>query len=209
MELLMDVIKIGSEQKKRAAEVLTAAFYHYPQQKYYFPDLKKRTKYLEWYMANVLNCALRYGEVFAPVDLSGVIFILPPGRTKISTWEYARNGFLFALFILGLRQYSRMMECEDFAAKVHEEIMEGRPHYYLWGVAVDPGQQRKGVGKILLNKLLEKADSENKPIYLETHDEKNVFYYQQKGFELAKTDKISGHTLQIWCMVREPKPYCL
>ncbi len=201
----MELMKLDSDHKKRAAQVLADAFYHYPQLKHYFPDIKKRRKYLKWYMEKVLNCAMRYGEAFVSSDLSGVIFILPPGHTKVTTFEYARNGFLLVPFVFGLRQYAKVMGCEDFAAKAYEEIMKGRPHYYLWGLAVDPDQQRNGVGKMLLNPLLDKADSENRPVYLETHDEKNVRYYQRKGFALVKTDLIAGQDLRIWCMVREPK----
>ena len=201
----MEIMKLNSQHKIEAAKVLADSFYHYPQLKHYFPDTIKRSKYLKWYMGKVLNCAMRYGEAFAASDMSGVIFILPPGHTKITTFEYAINGFLLVPFIFGLRQYAKVMECEDFAVKTHEEIMTGRAHYYLWGLAVDPVKQRSGVGSGLLKPLLDKADLENMPVYLETHDEKNVLYYQQKGFALIKTDMITGHDLRIWCMVREPE----
>jgi predicted N-acetyltransferase YhbS len=82
--------------------------------------------------------------------------------------------------------------------------MFNRPHYYLWGLAVHPDWKRKGVGKALIQPLLAKADSEHLPIYLETHDENNIAYYQQMGFSLAHTQNIPNHDIPIWCMVREP-----
>lgn len=171
---------------------------------FYFPDPKRRARYLAKYLGDVLNCALRYGEVYVTSELSGIIFTLPPGHTKITLREYIRNGFLLTPFILGFRNYLRSMECESFVADTHEKIMKGRPHYYLWGLVVDPNQQRKGVGATLMKPFILKADSEKKPVYLETHDEKNVAYYQRMGFSLVHTDIIPKHELQIWCMVREP-----
>jgi predicted N-acetyltransferase YhbS len=83
-------------------------------------------------------------------------------------------------------------------------LMKDRLHYYLWGLAVDPKWQQKGVGTALLKPFLEKADSEKMPVYLETHDEKNVLYYQRQGFSLIHTSSIPKYELPIWCMLREP-----
>jgi GNAT superfamily N-acetyltransferase len=138
-------------------------------------------------------------------EVSGVIFILPPGHTKISLMEYIRCGFLFAPFALGLSGYKRSMECEDFVARTHGELMKDRQHYYLWGLAVRPGEKRKGIGSALMEPVLAKADAEGMPIYLETHDEKNVAYYRRHGFELVHTGGIPDYGLKVWCMLRESR----
>lgn len=200
----MEIIRMNPKQKKKASDVLATAFFNYPQFTFYFPNPKRRARYLSWYLGCVLNCALHYGEVYVTPNISGVMFILPPGHTKISLWEYIKNGFLRAPFVLGFRNYVRSMNCEAFVGNMHETIMCGRPHYYLWGIAIDPPRQRKGVGAALLDHLLLKADSEKKPIYLETHNEKNTMYYQRMGFDLVQTARIQKYELPIWCMVREP-----
>jgi ribosomal protein S18 acetylase RimI-like enzyme len=199
----MDIVSLNPKQKKEAAAVLSAAFFDYPMFRFYFPDPKRRARYLPWYLGNVLNCALRYGEVFTDAALSGVVFYLPPGHTKLSLWEYMQNGFLLSPIFLGLRNYERSMECEDFVAKTHDKIMCDRLHYYLWGLAVDPSQKKKGVGTALMKFFMERTDEAGKPIYLETHDENNVAYYQRLGFNLVCTDAISKYDLRIWCMLRE------
>ncbi len=200
----MEIIKLDPSQQKQAANIIAASFYDYPVFKFYFPDPKRRTRYLAWYLGNVVKCALRYGEVYTTPQVSGVVFILPPGHTKISLWEYVQNGFLLTPFLLGFTKYKQSMECEEFGAAQHERIMQDRPHYYLWGLAVDPKQKRSGIGSALMEPILKKADIEKKPIYLETHDEKNVAYYQRMGFYLVHSDTITKYNLSIWCMVREP-----
>jgi GNAT superfamily N-acetyltransferase len=200
----MEIIKLDSSQKKRASDILAAAFFEYPMFTFYFPDPKRRARCLPLYLGDVLKCALRYGEAYVTPDVSGVIFFLPPGHTKISQWEYIQNGFLRAPFLLGRRYYKRSMECEAFVGDTHEQIMNGRPHYYLWGLVADPGRQRKGVGSALMEPLIAKSDAERMPIYLETHEENNVAYYQRKGFNLVRTDSIPKYGLKIWCMLREP-----
>ena len=200
----MEIIKLDPRQKKKASDVIAAAFFDYPMFTFYFPDPKRRAHYLPWYLGNVLNCALSYGEVYTTPEISGVIFTLPPGHTKISQSEYIRNGFLLTPFLLGFWNFVRSQDCEKFVGDTHEKIMNHRPHYYLWGLAVDPSQKRRGVGTALLKPIIDIADSEKKPIYLETHDETNVAYYQRWGFSLIHTGKIPKYELPIWCMLREP-----
>ena len=207
MERNREIITLDPLQKKRASAVVAAAFFDYPMFTCYFPDPGKRARVLPWYLGNALNCALRYGEVLTTPEISGVIFTLPPGHTKISLSEYIRNGYLFSPLILGSRDYARSQECEKFVGDTHEKIMDHRPHYYLWGLAVDPNQKRRGIGAALLKPFIEKANADNMPIYLETHDETNVAYYQRTGFSLVHTGKISEFGLSFWCMVREPNNY--
>ena len=199
----MDIIKLEANQKKRAAEVAAAAFFNYPMMNHYFPNVKRRTHRLSWYMEKTLACAMRYGEVFTTADCSGVLFVLPPDHTRLTDREFIQNGFLMVPFVMGFRNYARSSECEKFVADTQERLLNGQEHYYLWGLVTDPKAQRKGVGSALLKKLTDKADAENIPIYLETHEQKNVTYYERFGFKLIHTDTIPKHGLDIWCMLRE------
>jgi len=198
----MEIIKLDPSQINRAAEVLATSFFDYPMFAFYFPDQKRRTRYLPWYFKNILNAALRYGAVYTTAEVSGVIFILPPGHTQISVWEYIQSGFLLTPFALGFRNYRRSMECENFVGATQIELMKNRPHYYLWGLAVDPAKKSQGIGTTLMRPLLAQADAQRIPIYLETHDEKNVRYYQKHGFDLLHTACIQKYQLSIWCMMR-------
>ena len=127
----MEVIRLPLRNVRRAADVLATSFFEYPMFVFYYPDPRKRARYLGWHLAIVLKCALRYGEAYTTPDIEGVCFILPPDHTKISVPEYLRNGLLPLPFVVGLRKYNEMVECEDFVASTHEELMKSRPHYYL------------------------------------------------------------------------------
>jgi ribosomal protein S18 acetylase RimI-like enzyme len=196
--------KLDPQQKKKASQVVAAAFFNYPMFTFYFPDPKRRTRYLAWYLENVLNCALHYGEVYTNPEITGVIFTLPPGHTNISVREYIQNGFLFTPILLGFSKFKQSMECENFVGETQQKLLKNRPHYYLWGLAVDPAHQIEGIGSALLHPVLAKADAQRMPVYLETHDEKNIAYYKKRGFDLIHTTRIPKHDLSIWCMVREP-----
>lgn len=200
----MEVVRLDRRHVKEASEAAAASFHDYPMFSLVFPDPGRRTRYLSWYLRNVLKCALRYGEVYTTRDISGVVFTLPAGHTRVSLWEYIRNGFLPTPFVLGLRNYRQSMEYLSFAEHTQEELTRNRPHCYLWGLAVRPHQQRRGIGAALMRPVLAQADALRVPVYLETHDERNVQYYRKHGFELIHAARTPRHGLPLWCMLREP-----
>ena len=200
----MIVVPLKRTDRKRAAALVARAFFAYPSLIAYFPDEKSRAWKLPWYMEHVLKSAIAYGEVLTTDNLSGVLFLLPPGHTRLSDVDYIKSGFLAAPLVVGLKQYQTVNVSETYLADTQERLLKGRPHYYLWGIAVDPEQQRGGVGKALLHALYAKADREGMPIYLETHNPDNVAYYEHLGFCLIHTDNVPADGMPFWCMLREP-----
>lgn len=78
------------------------------------------------------------------------------------------------------------------------------PHYYLSFLGVTPGMQGKGVGPALIQPVLERCDLEKMPAYLETETEKNVRFYEKRGFIVQRTvDSVDGE-VRVWMMWREP-----
>jgi ribosomal protein S18 acetylase RimI-like enzyme len=155
-------------------------------------------------MERVIKSALAYGDAWVTEDVSGVLFFLPPSRTRLADWDFVKCGFLALPMVIGLRLYPGVDECEKHVADTQEKLLAGRPHYYLWGLAVDPVKQRTGSGKALLESFLKKADGESIPVYLETHKQENVAYYERYGFKLVLTETIPKHSLKFWCLLREP-----
>ena len=69
---------------------------------------------------------------------------------------------------------------------------------YLWFLAVDPENQRGGVGRALLARVYEEAEA---PVYLDTANPANVPYYASNGYEeIGKADGPRGATM--WFMRR-------
>ena len=66
--------------------------------------------------------------------------------------------------------------------------------------------QGKGFGGKLLRAVIEKAETERKPIYLETQKEENVNLYEKFRFSVKKKVILPEPlNLPMWLMVRDAK----
>jgi ribosomal protein S18 acetylase RimI-like enzyme len=98
---------------------------------------------------------------------------------------------------------SRYIAVENYCGEVHKQSVQGA-HWYLWGLAVKPSRQGQGIGGMLMQPVLARADADRLPCYLETMNEKNVPFYERYGFRVMSDGAVPRHGLRIWAMLREP-----
>ena len=81
-----------------------------------------------------------------------------------------------------------------------DEIHPSEPRYYLPFIAVDPNQQRRGVGAAMLAPVLEKCDREGIVAYLEA-DERSRPFHERNGFKVIREVRLPDGP-SIWPMER-------
>ncbi len=199
----MEIIPLDPLRKKQAAAVYAHAFFDYPQFVCYFPDRAWRTRHFHDFVETWINYALRYGRVDVTPDVTGVACWLPPGKTRTSNLGFVLTGAAIWPFRIGWKNCSRMLAYEQYAEGIHKKLGPG-PHWYLWGLAVDPPFQGQGIGTRLLQPVLRQADQHGLPCFLETHKAENVPFYEHSGFRVCYTQSIPGLDLPFWCMLRMP-----
>jgi ribosomal protein S18 acetylase RimI-like enzyme len=170
---------------------------------FYWPDVKRRERYLDWYLGCIINYGFRYGLVYTTPGIEGLSIWLPPDQAHTTTWKYLLAGFLPVPVLMGLKHYfTKTIKNEELVQKVHAEIMT-EPHWYLWVIAVDPDKQGQGVGSLLIQPGLDYAVSQQLSSYVETHDEANLPFYRKHGFELLREEQVPESDLRFWCLVRQ------
>jgi ribosomal protein S18 acetylase RimI-like enzyme len=90
---------------------------------------------------------------------------------------------------------------DRYSDALHARCAPG-PHWYLFVIGVEPACQGQGVGGALLRPMLARADREAMPVYLETHKERNVSFYQHFGFAVAGEGRIPGSNVTVYGMLR-------
>lgn len=190
---------------QQAAQVLAEAFFEDPLMVHYLPDPQKRKALLPGVLGVYTRLATRHGLALATPRLEGVALWMPPAKTEPSLWDYFRAslGMLDLRFVL--MAWHRLREIEPFVERLHHQCLP-QPHWYLAVLGVHPGAQKQGVGTRLVAAGLERADRDALPSYLETMSEKNVAFYQKRGFQVICQVTLPRTTLPLWAMVRPPTP---
>jgi GNAT superfamily N-acetyltransferase len=164
------------------------------------PDDRKRLGLLtRRYAAMIKHVCIPRGGAWATADLQGAALWTPPDRLKWTLREQLHEE-LSLLPGLGLRGAMRGRRLYALFRANHPSA----PHYYLDTLSIDPDHQRRGYGSALLAPLLERADAERMPVYLETQRRDNVPFYRRFGFE--ETGEMSlADSPPLWKMWREPE----
>lgn len=85
-----------------------------------------------------------------------------------------------------------------------EEVHEREPHWYLAILGTDPEYQGKGIGRALIEPVLELCDRESELAYLESSKRRNIRFYEHHGFEVVEEVRLQGG-LVLWPMLRRPR----
>jgi ribosomal protein S18 acetylase RimI-like enzyme len=163
-----------------AARVITDALLDDPGWLAVGPDRRKHRRVVALrYHRAALKVMHRYGgPIYGAFDhagaLAGVAATFGAGRYPPPAWTFLRYvpGFLLA----GPAPVVRGLRTSAVQDRGHPED----EHVFLWFLAVDPGQQRRGLGRALLARVFEDAAA---PVYLDTSNPANVPYYASFGFE--------------------------
>ncbi len=79
------------------------------------------------------------------------------------------------------------------------------PHWYLAVLGVDPSMQGRGLGRALLEPVLDRCDEVLEPAYLETQKPDNLPFYERFGFTVVGEVRVADSPT-IWRMWRDPDP---
>ncbi|MFF3413342.1 GNAT family N-acetyltransferase [Streptomyces sp. NPDC002698] len=88
-------------------------------------------------------------------------------------------------------------------AAVHPE---GRAHAYLWMIGVTPERQGEGLGRALIESVLDRCDREGLAAYLEASNARSRALYERLGFALSGRPLDLPDGPRMWPMWREPRP---
>lgn len=138
-------------------------------------------KYFDLYLG------MKGALLYTTSEGAGAALWFPPHAWKISLRQQLR--LLPDLFrITGIKGlWPRLRALREVAAR-HPETA----HFYLLALGIEPELQGRGIGSILLEPILTRCDEESVPAYLETSEEKNVAFYEHRGFEVRDTIPIEG-----------------
>lgn len=188
----------------RAVVTVAGAFLPDPMITWVFPDTAGRADGVRALMRVLVRYGLRYGSVTASHDARAVCVWIPPGP-GITIPGLIRSGMLGMPFRIGFGPFGRFMAANETMDKIHKARVPG-PHWFLFGVAVDPELHGQGIGSSIIREGLARADRESRPCYLETSEPRNLALYKRLGFAVLEEATLGKDGPPAWAMLREPQP---
>ena len=196
------LVPLVAERVTQAGALLARAFHRDSLYARVIPEDGRRARLLAWIFERVVRYALLYGRAYATPGLEGVACWLLPGQTELGIGRLVRSGLYAVPLKMGLLAYRRFepyVGCADALHKRHAP----QPHWYLWAIGVDPPSQRRGIGSLLIEPILARADADGVACYLETDAPDNLTFYQKHGFRVVDEARVPKLDVLVWAMRRE------
>lgn len=193
---------LNTTQVEAAAHVLGRAFHNDPLMVHVMPNEEKRKRLLPVLFRIIVHYCLRYGIVYTAPSLDGLACCQPPGQS-ITVGRLALASLAGVPVQLGLTGLQRFLHASKYMDSAHKQAAPGA-HWYIWALGIDPERQGHGLGSQLLQMVLQQAEKQRLPCYLDTQNPRNVPFYQKHGFRQVSETMITGLDVYVYAMLWEP-----
>jgi ribosomal protein S18 acetylase RimI-like enzyme len=201
---MSDIKPLERSSLDRAVMTVARAFSPDPMITWVFPDAAGRPAGASAIMRLLVEYGLRYGRVTASHEAKAVCVWIPPGA-GITFSGLIRSGMLGLPLRTGFGPFGRFMAANETMDKIHKARVP-EPHWYLFGVAVEPDLHNQGIGSAMIREGLALADRDSRPCYLETSEPRNLALYKRFGFAVLQEAMLGKDGPPAWAMLRQPQP---
>ncbi len=175
-----DVRRTRPEDAAALSAVLAAAFDDDPVFRWLAPDDETRPAVSRAFFDLVVEILAAHDDSWTTAgDISGAALWIPYGREAMSE----ERGELFEAQTAQL-YHPHADRVEQLGAAM-DAAHPTEPHEYLWFLGVAPAVQGRGIGSRLLAPVLERADRNGHPAYLEATSPRSRDLYARHGFVAA------------------------
>ena len=199
-----NIVSLREENLSAAAESLARAFHDDPLQAYVFPDAAERAARSPAHFAPLLRYGMLFGEVLTTQDKPlGAVVWLPPETWEVTPERATATGLDDLPNVLGEEAAERFFSVLGAIDPYHHRDVPPA-HWYVMVVGVAPEARGQGLGRALLEPIMNRADASGLPCYLETAQPNNVAFYEYLGFKKIVEVVEPQSRLRLWTFRRDP-----
>jgi len=159
----------------------------------------RRDEKLRTFFASMARSYLRRGKnVYVVGDGQAAALWSAPGSWTLPMSEMLRET-PSALKAFGRNTFRAVRTQLQVESKHPKEPL----HWYLGYLGTRSDSQGQGIGSAMLREVLDVADANGTPAYLESSNERNLTLYRRHGFEVVEEIRALGSGPTIWRMWRD------
>ena len=198
------------EDLEKLKELLTVCFKKDPLYAHLIPDENTRNRLLPELFECDLTEFYETCEIFADSrELNGVLVVsdeAEPYNVFQYYWSEAKAALHTDSFLIkedpSMKTFFNFMKGGDYLNSSWTDQLHQKNRLHIIYLAVDPHMQHHGIAAALIDEAVDYAEKHGMMISLETHNEKNVAFYQQFGFKIYGVVE-KNFPLKQYCMIRE------
>lgn len=200
-----NVEPLASDQIAAAGAVLARGFHDDALTVHMIPDAAARAYALPTHFTAFVRLGYLFGEVFStPGESRGAAVWFAPGRWELGSAELDRAGVTALASALPDGAFAQFENVTGHLELLHKRDVPS-DHWYLALLGVDTPWQGKGVGAALMCPVLDRANADGLPCYLETVQPRNVSFYEHHGFQVVVEDVEPSSGLRFWTFRRDAR----
>jgi len=201
---VIDVRSATPADIEACSRVLARAFQDDPGTMVFEPDPDRRRAILPVFFRTWVAAALADGDLVVPARaVDGLASWFGPGSHAPSDAAMTDAGFAVVIDSFGPAAMERMGAMVGELEAQHARLM-GEAHLRLEFFGVDPEARGRGIGGALADHGHDRADTFGLPCYLETFTQRNVAWYEKRGYRVLATYLV-GDDVPVYGMRREPQ----
>jgi ribosomal protein S18 acetylase RimI-like enzyme len=190
-----DARRATTDDREAVVGLLVRGFAIDPLVRWFFPDDATYPARAGAFFGYLFDIRVEHGEVYVASDGGAASLWTPPDGVTMSTSEQDRRWADQVEVDAGPGELARVDGFDEAVAA----MTPADPHWYLGVLATDPSQRHRGLATAVLRPVLERANRDDMPVFLETAAD-NLPFYARFGFEaLAAADLPGGPTVHaLW-----------
>ncbi len=165
---------------ERAASLLARAFADDPVLCWIYAGSDDRLRAMTGFFELAVETAVARGHAIRSAGWEAAALWAPPGASGVFDAERGARFGPMLVAEIGVERASTLGELSELMA-AHHYVGD---HFYLPFIGVDPDHQGRGRGLEVMRPMIETADRNDLPVYLESSNPRNISFYERLGFEV-------------------------